>query len=549
MTVSRAQDLKVLAHTTTNATSVTHALDSAAVAGQKIIFGGFCDKATTITPGIGSGLTSRIAASNSALSYFLFEKVAAGGEVNLVAAFGDSSQNACKTFSYVLSADALVDVYVANYSGTAVRSVSTGTTGALGSNPAFAVAAIGTDSVGGVAGGSARSFTNGYSMVNEHLTDPAGTSGIPAMIIGEKSTGFGSTEETTYSYTGSTTDEMGGILVVIRDGAADTTAPSFTDGPQTDTATTSGFNVDGQADEDCTASILITTTGASQPSDAAFDASSEGGAVTAGVAFSFATTATYNGEARRVWVQLVDAAGNRTTTSYTLLLPQTGHQMRVVGTPHSNPTERIDTDPDAVAGDFVQWGDVIGAGSVVVNADLTIVVTGDVTGFYASHGDPADLASGWSVPKLQSVPLGSTDIAAATTSISLSTYPAGVSLGRTIAAEIQSLLLDTFPAAVSADHAIGGTVELLQLATNPAHIALGTNVAAGAESLTVAAYGATIALEGGFFATLEQLVLQTFAAALGVPVPEILGSGLAYTLSDGRMQYTVPGDIRFIFGR
>lgn len=224
MSVSRLQDLKVLLHGSATQTSVTHALNSTAPAGSKILFGGFVDKTTTVTPT--DGFTSLIARNNTSISFFAFWKVAAGTELNLVANFGDSANNTCKTFSYVFSADADIDVhsYSPNpYVDTAVRSIAAAVTSALGLNPYLAIGAIGADSVGGIAAGTNIRINNGYTLVNQNYTDSS-PGGVPAMAIAEKTSGFTTTGESfQFDYDGGTTDQMATMLLVIRDTNPSTT--------------------------------------------------------------------------------------------------------------------------------------------------------------------------------------------------------------------------------------------------------------------------------------------------------------------------------------
>lgn len=217
MSVSNIQVLKVLLHQSSTQTSVTHALNSAASAGQFIIFGGFVDKATTITAPGGSGWTVDIAQSNTNLSYFLFTKYAAGGEQNLVANFGDSTNNLCKTFSYVYSADAAVDVFSHFYSTSTVRSITAAITAALAANPHTAFAFIGTDSTGSISTGTDHTIDNDYSLTLQNYTESS-PAGIPALAVAEKTSLFDTAgEQCTFSYTGGGVDEMGIMLLVIRD--------------------------------------------------------------------------------------------------------------------------------------------------------------------------------------------------------------------------------------------------------------------------------------------------------------------------------------------
>jgi hypothetical protein len=75
-------------------------------------------------------------------------------------------------------------------------------------------------------------------------------------------------------------------------GGGDTTAPTLTDGPNVSNVDPSGFDVGGTSDENGTAMLLVTAPGASQPADAAFDASTETAAMTATTPFSIHHTGT-----------------------------------------------------------------------------------------------------------------------------------------------------------------------------------------------------------------------------------------------------------------
>jgi len=218
MTVSILQPRRILAHGSATQNNVNHNLASTPAAGSKIFLGGFIDKATTATPP--TGFTPLITRNNTSISYFLAWKVADGTELALNVTFGDSTNNTCKTFSYVFSADADIDVYsyAPNpYVNTAVRSITAATTGALGANPYMAIAMVGADSVGGINGGTNHRVDNDYTIAESNFTDSS-PGGIPAIAIAEKFSLFDTAGEfVTYQYDGSTTDQMGIMLAVIRD--------------------------------------------------------------------------------------------------------------------------------------------------------------------------------------------------------------------------------------------------------------------------------------------------------------------------------------------
>jgi len=215
MTVSRIQVLKITHTNAATATSAVHALASTAPAGSRIIFGGFIDKSTQASAP--AGWTTHIAQPNTNLSYFLFSKIADGTELNLTVNFGDSTSNTCKMFSYVLSGDAAVDVVSHVYSTSTVRSITSNTTAALGANPALVIAAFGADSTAGITAGTGHTVDNDYALVEQNYTDSS-PGGVPALAIAEKTSLFDTGGEfATFSYTGGTTDEMGAMIIVIRD--------------------------------------------------------------------------------------------------------------------------------------------------------------------------------------------------------------------------------------------------------------------------------------------------------------------------------------------
>ena len=218
MTVSILQPRKILLHGSATQNSVTHALNSTPAAGSKIFLAGCVDKTTTVTPP--AGFTNLIARNNTSISNFLFWKVSDGTELNLVCTFGDSTNNTCKTVSYVFSADADIDVYTYApnpYVDTAVRSISAAVTAALGLNPYMGIGVIGADSIGGISTGTNHRVDNGFSIAEQNYTDSS-PGGVPALAIVEKTSGFTMAGESfTFQYDGGTTDQMVAMLAIIRD--------------------------------------------------------------------------------------------------------------------------------------------------------------------------------------------------------------------------------------------------------------------------------------------------------------------------------------------
>lgn len=79
----------------------------------------------------------------------------------------------------------------------------------------------------------------------------------------------------------------GALAAYITYGAGDTTAPSLTEGPTLTNVVSGGFDIGGTPDEGGTASLIyLSDVSADQPSDAAFDGSSETAAMTASTPFT-----------------------------------------------------------------------------------------------------------------------------------------------------------------------------------------------------------------------------------------------------------------------
>lgn len=86
---------------------------------------------------------------------------------------------------------------------------------------------------------------------------------------------------------------------------------TITAGPTITNLSYSGFNVNVTADQDSTIDILIEADGATQPSEAAFDAATFGGAGTANVSFNDLIDSGFTpGNDYEVWVRCTDSGGN-----------------------------------------------------------------------------------------------------------------------------------------------------------------------------------------------------------------------------------------------
>jgi hypothetical protein len=155
-------------------------------------------------------------------------------------------------------------------------------------------------------------------------------------------------------------------------GSGDSDAPTITAGPTISGESSTAFNIALTADENCTARVLVTSLAANQPSNSAFDASEETAVLVAGGEGTISITGQTPGALYKVWMQLADLSGNRTTVSENVYLHPAGYERVIIGTIDSDPDNRLTTSPDtAPAGAVALWGSLVNFDSVTVNDDLS----------------------------------------------------------------------------------------------------------------------------------------------------------------------------------
>lgn len=193
---------------------------------------------------------------------------------------------------------------------------------------------------------------------------------------------------------------IAGLIAINAVGeGSDVTPPEFSSGPTVTAIGSNTATVTATSNESgTTSSAVVTTFAASQPSNETFDADTT--PVTAGVEFAENLTGLPAGSHLRAWVQIKDGAGNRTTDSAVLLTSHTGYNRVVVGTPNSTAANRITSSDDLASGDIVDYGNVQGTGTVIVNDDGTFSASEGVTAFTVYVGT---LADGWGAAAVQYV--------------------------------------------------------------------------------------------------------------------------------------------------
>lgn len=98
--------------------------------------------------------------------------------------------------------------------------------------------------------------------------------------------------------------------------------------------------------------------------------------------------------------QIKDAAGNRTTSSVMLLTSHTGYSRVVITTPIATVGNRIPTDLGIAPGNIIDYGNIVGVGTVNVNDDATFDADEGVEKFTAYVGN---LVDGWGNAEVQSI--------------------------------------------------------------------------------------------------------------------------------------------------
>jgi hypothetical protein len=128
---------------------------------------------------------------------------------------------------------------------------------------------------------------------------------------------------------------------------------------------------------------------------------------------------------------------------------------------------------------------------------------GDRIGFLFAVGDGAG---------------GGTEVTADTAALTLTTYPATISLDVSVDADTASLTITENPATVSLDVEVSVDTAALTLTTYPATVSLDVNVDASTAALTITEHPASITLPSGIVAGTAELTLTTYPATVSLDV-------------------------------
>lgn len=94
------------------------------------------------------------------------------------------------------------------------------------------------------------------------------------------------------------------------------------------------------------------------------------------------------------------AGGESNVLTGVILVSHSGYSHVTIGTPNTTADNRITAVDDIVSGDIIDWGDVSGTGTVVINNDGTFDTGELVIGFTVYVGDFID---GWGAPGVQTI--------------------------------------------------------------------------------------------------------------------------------------------------
>lgn len=227
----------------------------------------------------------------------------------------------------------LVDFTPASSGPTLSGGAPTGTTSAnpnltFTTDTASGTARIVVDSAGNLSGVTATQVLAGQKANGAAAAHDTGTVTVSGTTVSSNAIAGLSSG----SYTAAAAQHSGGNSNVLSwVFTVDATAPVFTAGPSATAITDTGATITGTSSEAGVASLLVTLQSASQPSDASFDVSTETTSITANTPFSIPHTGESPGAARKAWVQLKDATGNRTTASVNFTTTARAVTLQLVG--------------------------------------------------------------------------------------------------------------------------------------------------------------------------------------------------------------------------
>jgi hypothetical protein len=139
------------------------------------------------------------------------------------------------------------------------------------------------------------------------------------------------------AYVRTTTAGTGLAYVRTTTGPTDSVAPTFSAGPSSSNIANTTFTISATPSKVSILALVVTSSGASQPADATFDASSfRKGYTASGTSGSINYTGATAGATYKAWIQLKDSDGNRTTSSVTLTTSAVAPN--ITGVSSNNPT-------------------------------------------------------------------------------------------------------------------------------------------------------------------------------------------------------------------
>lgn len=160
----------------------------------------------------------------------------------------------------------------------------------------------------------------------------------------------------------------------------------------------------------------------------------------------------------------------------TSIQPPSGWQYVDIGTPDTTASNRLTATPDLASGDQVEYGNIVGTGSVTVFDDGTFVADAGVTAFDFRVFTAVD---GWGASATQTVGAVTTTISGGIAAGAASGQSAAISLSTSIAGGVGAAAASGLPASVQQATSIAGGVGFADASGLPASVSIGTAISAG----------------------------------------------------------------------
>ena len=224
-------------------------------------------------------------------------------------------------------------------------------------------------------GGGAAEAIDSALLVNGYNAATDDQSGTPSGFIASSVIDYvrAGLTPTNVVYDGSADDE--GTIGAVPYLSADAIAPIFSAPLSVSGELNSSFDINFTLNENAVAFAIVTSPVASQPGDAAFDASGDTVSVIADTPASISIEGQAAGAVYTAWVQAIDSADNRSVDFENVYLPRVGYTAVVIDAPDAVAENRITASPDVAAGVVVEWGNYINCSVVTVYDDATFEIT------------------------------------------------------------------------------------------------------------------------------------------------------------------------------